>query len=114
MGPKHSKRKVPHPELINEYTQEGGNPLRVFRYLISHVRILLYPSPLGPHPPCLILIILPPMPPLSFEERASSGCYDNLARIFNGSSDSLAKVDYDTHFTGKSSAWQSDGDAINH
>ena len=54
------------------------------------------------------------MPPLSFEERASSGCYDNLARIFDGSSDSLAKVDYDTHFTGKSSTWQSDGDAINH
>lgn len=46
------------------------------------------------------------MPPPSFEERATSGRYDQLAQIFNEGSDSLAAVSYGTDFTGHSTAWR--------
>jgi len=53
------------------------------------------------------------MPPLSFEERATSGCYDQLAVTFDQKPDSLATVDYGTHFTTDFAAWR-DGDVKNH
>ena len=53
------------------------------------------------------------MPPLSFEERATSGRYDELAVTFDEKPDSLATVDYGTHFTAESAAWR-DGDIKNY
>ena len=53
------------------------------------------------------------MPPLSFEERATSGCYDKLAVTFDQKPDSLATVDYGTHFTTDFATWR-DGDIKNH
>ena len=53
------------------------------------------------------------MPPLSFEERATSGCYDKLALTFDENPDSLAAVDYGTHFTAESVTWR-DGDIKNY
>jgi len=53
------------------------------------------------------------MPPLSFEERATSGRYDKLAAMFDGATDSLATVDYGTHFTAYSTGWR-DGDIKNY
>jgi hypothetical protein len=50
---------------------------------------------------------------LSFEERATSGRYDELALAFDKKADSLATVDYGTHFTSESFAWR-DGDVKNH
>ena len=53
------------------------------------------------------------MPPLSFEERATSGLYDRLAVSFDEKPDSLTTVDYGTHFIGRSAAWRK-GDLKNY
>ncbi|KAF9791305.1 hypothetical protein BJ322DRAFT_1171947 [Thelephora terrestris] len=46
-------------------------------------------------------------------ERATSGRYDELALTFDENTDSLASVDYGTHFTAESVAWR-DGDVKNY
>ncbi|KAF9781686.1 hypothetical protein BJ322DRAFT_1023056 [Thelephora terrestris] len=53
------------------------------------------------------------MPPLSFEERGSSGLYTQLATTFDERLDSLATVDYGIHFIGQSTAWRN-GDVKNY
>ena len=50
---------------------------------------------------------------LSFEDRAQSGRYDQLASLFDGDSESLATVDFGTHFTAKARSWHS-GDVKNY
>lgn len=52
-------------------------------------------------------LLLPSMAPLSFEERASSGRYDELALLFDENPESLAAVDYRTNFKASSRAWRS-------
>lgn len=52
------------------------------------------------------------MPPLTFEERASSSRYDELAQLFDGASESLATVNYGADFKAASRAWRS-GDTKN-
>lgn len=52
------------------------------------------------------------MVPLSFEDRAATGRYDELAQLFDGDTESLAAVDYGTDFKASSRAWRS-GDTKN-
>ena len=52
------------------------------------------------------------MSPLSFEDRAATGRYDELARLFEGDTESLATTDYGTDFKASSRSWRS-GDTKN-
>lgn len=45
---------------------------------------------------------------LSFEDRAKSGRYDQLAGLFDGNPESLATVDIGTHFTPQVCPWHAD------
>ena len=52
------------------------------------------------------------MAPLSFEDRAATGRYNELAQLFDGDTESLATVDYETDFKASSRSWRS-GDMKN-
>jgi hypothetical protein len=52
------------------------------------------------------------MTPPSYQERADSGRYDDLAVMFDGNTESLATVDYGTDFKASSRAWRT-GDTKN-
>ena len=70
-------------------------------------------SPLSRYHSHFVYPIFLPMAPLSFEQRATSGCYDKLAVAYDQKPDSIATVDYGTHFTSEFGAWR-DGGVKNH